>query len=69
MQADDDPARLSGQLASFETLEIERSFAQKAYASAFSSLEKARIEAGGSNATSRSIQHRPFRNIPPIRAG
>jgi capsular polysaccharide transport system permease protein len=42
----DDPARLSGQLASFETLEIERSFAQKAYASAFSSLEKARIEAG-----------------------
>jgi len=42
----DDPARLSGQLASFETLEIERGFAQKAYASAFSSLEKARIEAG-----------------------
>jgi capsular polysaccharide transport system permease protein len=42
----DNPARLSGQLASFETLEIERSFAQKAYASAFSSLEKARIEAG-----------------------
>jgi capsular polysaccharide transport system permease protein len=42
----DDAARLSGQLASFETLEIERSFAQKAYASAFSSLEKARIEAG-----------------------
>jgi capsular polysaccharide transport system permease protein len=39
-------ARLSGQLASFETLETERSFAQKAYASAFSSLEKARIEAG-----------------------
>jgi capsular polysaccharide transport system permease protein len=45
-QAGDDPTRLSGQLASFETLEIERSFAQKAYASAFSSLEKARIEAG-----------------------
>jgi capsular polysaccharide transport system permease protein len=45
-QTGDDPARLSGQLASFETLEIERSFAQKAYASAFSSLEKARIEAG-----------------------
>jgi capsular polysaccharide transport system permease protein len=45
-EAGDDPARLSGQLASFETLEIERSFAQKAYASAFSSLEKARIEAG-----------------------
>lgn len=42
----DEPASLSGQLASFETLEIERSFAQKAYASAFSSLEKARIEAG-----------------------
>jgi capsular polysaccharide transport system permease protein len=39
-------ARLTGQLASFETLETERGFAQQAYASAFSSLEKARIEAG-----------------------
>ena len=37
---------LSGQIASFETLETERSFAQQAYASAFSSLEKAGIEAG-----------------------
>lgn len=36
---------LSGQLATYETLEIERNFAQQAYASALSSLETARMEA------------------------
>ncbi|MFD1793321.1 lipopolysaccharide biosynthesis protein [Ochrobactrum teleogrylli] len=37
---------LSGLLATYETLEVERNFAQQAYASALSSLEKARVEAG-----------------------
>jgi Capsule polysaccharide export protein len=37
---------LSGLLATYEALEVERNFAQQAYASALSSLEKARIEAG-----------------------
>jgi|HigsolmetaAR206D_1030411.scaffolds.fasta_scaffold05582_4 Capsule polysaccharide export protein len=37
---------LSGQLATYEALEVERNFAQQAYASALSSLEKARVEAG-----------------------
>ena len=36
---------LTSQLAAYETLEIERNFAQKAYASALGSLEKARVEA------------------------
>lgn len=36
---------LTGQLAAYETLEVERNFAQQAYASALSSLEKARVEA------------------------
>lgn len=36
---------LTGQLAAYETLEIERNFAQQTYASALSSLEKARVEA------------------------
>ncbi|TWG99905.1 capsular polysaccharide transport system permease protein [Mesorhizobium sp. J18] len=36
---------LTGQLATFETLEVERNFAQQAYTSALSSLEKARVEA------------------------
>jgi len=38
-------ATLSNQLAIFETLEVERSFAQQYYASALSSLETARINA------------------------
>lgn len=37
---------LSKLLATYETLEVERNFAQQAYASALSSLEKARVEAG-----------------------
>lgn len=37
---------LSALLATYETLEVERNFAQQAYASALSSLEKARVEAG-----------------------
>lgn len=37
---------LSGLLATYEALEVERNFAQQAYASALSSLEKARVEAG-----------------------
>lgn len=36
---------LTGQLATYETLEVERNFAQQAYTSALSSLEKARVEA------------------------
>lgn len=36
---------LSGLLASYESLEVEKGFAQKAYASALSSLESARVEA------------------------
>lgn len=36
---------LSNQLATYETLEVERNFAQQTYASALSSLEKARLEA------------------------
>lgn len=39
-------AALSGLLAIYDTLEVERGFAQQAYASALSSLEKARVEAG-----------------------
>ncbi|WP_173931551.1 lipopolysaccharide biosynthesis protein [Chelativorans sp. Marseille-P2723] len=38
-------ASLTGQLATFESLEVERDFAQQYYASALSSLEKARLEA------------------------
>ena len=38
-------AALTGQLATYETLEVERNFAQQAYTSALSSLEKARVEA------------------------
>lgn len=37
---------LTGQLAAYETLEVERNFAQQAYASALGSLEQARVEAG-----------------------
>lgn len=36
---------LTGQLAEYETLEVERNFAQQAYTSALASLEKARVEA------------------------
>jgi capsular polysaccharide transport system permease protein len=36
---------LTGQLAAFETLEVERTFAQQALSSALISLEKARVEA------------------------
>jgi capsular polysaccharide transport system permease protein len=36
---------LTGQLAEYEALEVERSFAQQAYASALSSLETARVDA------------------------
>lgn len=36
---------LSNQLATYETLEVERTFAQQAYASSLSSLEKSRVEA------------------------
>jgi capsular polysaccharide transport system permease protein len=45
--ADDNGAQnaLTGQLAAYETLDVEREFAQKAYASALGSLEKARVEA------------------------
>jgi len=39
------PAALSGQLAIYETLEVERSFAQQYYSSALSSLETARVNA------------------------
>ncbi|NNF23818.1 MAG: hypothetical protein HKN63_03295 [Rhodobacteraceae bacterium] len=39
------PGALSEQLAAFEALEIEKSFAQQAYASALSSLEQARADA------------------------
>lgn len=35
---------LTGQLAEYETLEVERNFAQQAYTSALASLEKARVE-------------------------
>lgn len=41
----DAPGALSGQLAAFEALEIEKTFAQQAYASALSSLEQARADA------------------------
>ncbi len=37
---------LSELLSTYETLDVERNFAQQAYASALSSLEKARVEAG-----------------------
>lgn len=36
---------LTGQLAEYEALEVERNFAQQAYASALSSLETARVDA------------------------
>lgn len=36
---------LTSQLAAYETLEVERNFAQQAYASALGSLEQARVEA------------------------
>jgi len=38
-------ATLSGQLAEYESLEVEKEFGQQAYASALSSLEQARMEA------------------------
>lgn len=41
-----EPAALTGQLAIYETLEIERNFAQQYYASSLASLEKTRVEAG-----------------------
>ncbi|WEX10246.1 lipopolysaccharide biosynthesis protein [Chelativorans sp. AA-79] len=41
----EDPSALSGLLAAYETLEVERNFAQQAYTSALSSLERARVEA------------------------
>lgn len=37
---------LSELLSTYETLDVERNFSQQAYASALSSLEKARVEAG-----------------------
>ena len=40
-----DSKGLSDLLASYEALEVEKTFAQKAYASALSSMEKARMEA------------------------
>jgi len=43
--AGDDASALSGLLAAYETLEVERNFAQQAYTSALSSLERARVEA------------------------
>lgn len=44
--ADARGSSLSGQLARYESLEIEKSFAEQAYASALSSLEQARADAG-----------------------
>lgn len=38
-------ASLTGLLATYETLEVERNFAQQAYTSSLASLEKARVEA------------------------
>lgn len=40
-----DTATLTGLLATYETLEVERNFAQQSYVSALASLEKARVDA------------------------
>ncbi|MDF7801156.1 hypothetical protein P4C99_16890 [Pontiellaceae bacterium B1224] len=40
------PEGLSAQLSQYESLQVEKDFAQRAYASALASLETARIEAG-----------------------
>ena len=45
LPADRSGTALTGQLAEYEAPEVERNFAQQAYASALSSLETARVDA------------------------